>query len=99
MLKPYPCRVRGLHHQSTLLPQQHRGSGGVSFGRPGRITGSVNFPAAHLLDPTTNTFLPAEALRERFEAIGAMDRHAVLLRFLFELGPGCLPAITDWGID
>ncbi len=62
---------------NALLPQQHAGSGGASFGRPGRITGSVNLPAAHLLDATTNTFLPAEELRDRFEAIGAMDRQVI----------------------
>ena len=62
---------------NALLPQQHTGSGGVSFGRPGRIPGSVNLPAAHLLDPATNTFLPAEKLRERFAAIGAMDRQVI----------------------
>jgi thiosulfate/3-mercaptopyruvate sulfurtransferase len=62
---------------NALLPEQHAGSGGASFGRPGRITGSVNVPAAHLLDPSTNTFLPAEELRERFEAIGAMDKQVI----------------------
>jgi thiosulfate/3-mercaptopyruvate sulfurtransferase len=62
---------------NALLPQQHAGSGGNSYGRPGRIAGSVNLPAAHLLDPDTNTFLPAEELRRRFDAIGAMDREVI----------------------
>jgi thiosulfate/3-mercaptopyruvate sulfurtransferase len=31
-------------------------------GRPGRIAGSVNLPAAHLLNPETDEFLPADAL-------------------------------------
>ena len=48
---------------NALLPAQHTGSGGNSYGRPGRIAGSVNVPAAHLLDPTTNMFLPADELR------------------------------------
>jgi len=62
---------------NALLPQQHTGTGGNSYGRPGRIAGSVNLPAAHLLDPQTNTFLPADELRRRFEAIGAMDRQVI----------------------
>ena len=62
---------------NALLPQQHTGTGGNSYGRPGRIAGSVNLPAAHLLDPETNTFLPADELRRRFEAIGAMDRQVI----------------------
>src|SRR5271165_4882251 len=64
----------GMCTLNALLPQQHIGSGGNSYGRPGRIAGSVNLPAAHLLEPETNTFLPADELRRRFEAIGAMDR-------------------------
>ena len=62
---------------NALLPQQHTGGGGNSYGRPGRIAGSVNLPAAHLLDPETNTFLPAEELRKRFDAIGAMDKQVI----------------------
>lgn len=59
---------------NALAPAQHAGTGGNSYGRPGRIAGSVNLPAAHLLDPQTNAFLPADELRRRFEAVGAMDR-------------------------
>jgi thiosulfate/3-mercaptopyruvate sulfurtransferase len=62
---------------NALLPQQHTGSGGNSYGRPGRIAGSVNVPAAHLLDPGSNTFLPADELRRHFEAVGAMDRKVI----------------------
>jgi thiosulfate/3-mercaptopyruvate sulfurtransferase len=62
---------------NALLPQQHKGSGGNSYGRPGRIKGSVNLPAAHLLNPETNEFLPADELRKRFEAVGAMDRQVI----------------------
>jgi thiosulfate/3-mercaptopyruvate sulfurtransferase len=62
---------------NALLPQQHTGSGGNSYGRPGRIAGSVNLPAAHLLDPDTNTFLPADELRRRFTDVGAMDRQVI----------------------
>lgn len=62
---------------NALLPAQHAGAGGNSYGRPGRIAGTVNLPAAHLLDPETNTFLPADELRRRFDAIGAMDRQVI----------------------
>lgn len=62
---------------NALTPQQHAGSGGNSYGRPGHIAGSVNLPAAHLLDPETNTFLPADELRRRFESVGAMDRSVI----------------------
>jgi thiosulfate/3-mercaptopyruvate sulfurtransferase len=62
---------------NALQPAQHTGTGGNSYGRPGRIAGSVNLPASHLLDPETNTFLPADELRRRFEAVGAMDRQVI----------------------
>ncbi|MBN8904123.1 MAG: sulfurtransferase, partial [Rhodospirillales bacterium] len=41
------------------------------------IAGSVNLPAAHLVDPDTNTLLPPEELRRRFAAIGALDRPVI----------------------
>jgi thiosulfate/3-mercaptopyruvate sulfurtransferase len=62
---------------NALLPEQHAGTGGNTYGRPGRIKGSVNLPAAHLLDPKTNEFLPPAELRKRFEAIGAFDRRVI----------------------
>jgi thiosulfate/3-mercaptopyruvate sulfurtransferase len=62
---------------NALLPAQHTGTGGNSYGRPGRIAGSVNLPAAHLIDPATNTFLPADELRRRLRAVGALDRPVI----------------------
>jgi thiosulfate/3-mercaptopyruvate sulfurtransferase len=62
---------------NALLPAQHTGSGGNSYGRPGRIAGSVNVPAAHLLDPVTNVFLPPDELRRRMGAVGALDRPVI----------------------
>jgi thiosulfate/3-mercaptopyruvate sulfurtransferase len=62
---------------NALLQQQHTGTGGNSYGRPGRIAGSVNLPAAHLLNPETNEFLPADELRKRFTAVGAMDKQVI----------------------
>lgn len=62
---------------NALTPPQHAGSGGNSYGRPGHIAGSVNLPAAHLLDPGDNTFLPASALRARFAEAGALDKRVI----------------------
>jgi thiosulfate/3-mercaptopyruvate sulfurtransferase len=62
---------------NALLPEQHAGTGGNSYGRLGHIKGSVNLPAAHLLDPATNEFLPAAELRRRFEAVGAFGKQAI----------------------
>ena len=39
--------------------------------RPGHIPGSLNLPFTDLLDPQSKTFLPAEAIAERFRAAGA----------------------------
>ena len=38
--------------------------------RPGHIPGSLNVPFTDLLDPQSKTFLPAEAIAERFRAAG-----------------------------
>jgi thiosulfate/3-mercaptopyruvate sulfurtransferase len=62
---------------NALLPAQHIGSGGNSYGRPGRIAGSVNMPAAHLVDPATNTFLSPDELRARLGSVGALDRPVI----------------------
>ena len=63
---------------NALAEAQHKASGGNTYGRPGRIAGSVNVPAAHLLDPATNTFLPADELRRKFDQVGAMDRAVIV---------------------
>jgi thiosulfate/3-mercaptopyruvate sulfurtransferase len=62
---------------NALLPEQHKGTGGNSYGRPGRIKGSVNLPAAHLIDPRTNEFLPPDELRRRFDGLGAFDKRVI----------------------
>jgi thiosulfate/3-mercaptopyruvate sulfurtransferase len=63
---------------NALLAEQHAGTGGVHFGRPGHIAGSANLPASHLFDPATNTMRPAEVLRAKFAALGALDREVLL---------------------
>lgn len=62
---------------NALLPEQHAGTGGTNYGRPGRIKGSVNLPAAHLIDRDSNAFLPADELRRRFAAVGALDKQVI----------------------
>ncbi len=62
---------------NALAAEQHSGAGGNSYGRPGRIKGSVNLPAAHLIDPATNEFLPPAELRRRFGAVGAFDKEVI----------------------
>ena len=62
---------------NALSPEQHAGTGGNTYGRPGHITGSVNLPAAHLLDPNTNEFLPPDELRERFATVGASAKGVI----------------------
>jgi thiosulfate/3-mercaptopyruvate sulfurtransferase len=62
---------------NALAPEQHAGTGGNTYGRPGRIRGSVNLPAAHLIDPATGAFLPAAELRRRFEGVGAFGREVI----------------------
>jgi thiosulfate/3-mercaptopyruvate sulfurtransferase len=62
---------------NALTAEQHAGAGGNRYGRPGHIKGSVNLPAAHLLDPATNEFLPATELRRRFEGMGAFDKEVI----------------------
>jgi thiosulfate/3-mercaptopyruvate sulfurtransferase len=67
----------GICTLNALAPAQHSGSGGNSYGRAGHIAGSVNVPAAHLLDPATNAFLPAAELRRRLGAVDALERPVI----------------------
>jgi thiosulfate/3-mercaptopyruvate sulfurtransferase len=62
---------------NALTAEQHAGSGGNAYGRPGRIAGSVNVPAGQLIDPATQAFLPAEVLRRRLGAVGALDQPVI----------------------
>jgi thiosulfate/3-mercaptopyruvate sulfurtransferase len=62
---------------NALQANQHAGTGGNTYGRPGRIKSSVNVPTVGLLDPATNTFLPAEQLHAKFDAVGAFDKRVI----------------------
>ena len=63
---------------NALTGEQHRGSGGVAYGRPGRIAGSANVPARELVDPDTHAYLPRSVLREKFAAAGALEAGRVI---------------------
>jgi thiosulfate/3-mercaptopyruvate sulfurtransferase len=63
---------------NALAAVQHAGTGGNTYGRPGRIARSVNVPAASLLDPESGAFLPPAALRAKFDAVGAFDKKRVI---------------------
>ena len=62
---------------NALQAPQHAGTGGNTYGRPGRIAGSVNVPTVGLIDPVTNTFLPAAQLRAQFDAVHAFDKKVI----------------------
>jgi thiosulfate/3-mercaptopyruvate sulfurtransferase len=63
---------------NALTDEQHRGTGGVHYGRPGRIAGTGNVPARDLVDPHTHAYLPLEQLRAKFAAAGALDARRVV---------------------
>jgi thiosulfate/3-mercaptopyruvate sulfurtransferase len=63
---------------NALSEEQHRGTGGVAYGRSGRITGSGNVPARELVGPATHAYLPPDVLRRRFAASGALDAGRVI---------------------
>jgi thiosulfate/3-mercaptopyruvate sulfurtransferase len=62
---------------NALSEEQHRG-GGAHYGRSGRIRQSVNVAARDLVDPATHAYLPADALRQKFEAVGALGAGRVI---------------------
>jgi thiosulfate/3-mercaptopyruvate sulfurtransferase len=62
---------------NALQAPQHAGTGGNTYGRPGRIKGSVNVPTVGLVDPATNTFLPPDKLRAQFGKVHAFDKKVI----------------------
>ena len=63
---------------NALSHDQHKGSGGVVYGRPGRIAGSSCVPAASLFGPD-KTLKPIAELRAAFEGVGAAPDKRVLV--------------------
>ena len=63
---------------NALAPEFHLGAGESRYGRPGRIPGSVNVPAACLLDPSNGAFVPLDEARRLHENAGITpDRQVV----------------------
>jgi len=63
---------------NALGPQFHQGLEPSRYGRPGRVPGSVNVPAATLVDPATKKFVsPADALARFNEAGIDRDRRVI----------------------
>ena len=63
---------------NALTDEQHRGTGGVTYARPGRIAGSTNVPARELVDPETHAYFSLDVLRAKFAAAGALDARRVV---------------------
>ncbi len=63
---------------NALSHDQHKGTGGVTYGRPGRITGSCCVPAASLFGPD-KTLKPINELRAAFDGVGAAPDKRVLV--------------------
>jgi len=59
-------------------PEQFAGTGGNTYGRPGRIAKSLNVPVAALLHPESGTFLPISDLRAKFVSVGALCKPHVI---------------------
>lgn len=63
---------------NALSLDQHRGTGGVVYGRPGRIAGSSCVPAASLFGPD-KALKPIADLRAAFEDVGADPNKRILV--------------------
>jgi thiosulfate/3-mercaptopyruvate sulfurtransferase len=63
---------------NALGPQFHRGLEPSRYGRPGRVPGSVNVPAATLVDPATKRFTPLADARAAFAAQGVTGDRRVI---------------------
>jgi thiosulfate/3-mercaptopyruvate sulfurtransferase len=63
---------------NALAPDLHSGAND-RYGRPGRIPGSVNVPAADMQDKTTLALLPPEQVASIFERVGADKSKRILI--------------------
>jgi thiosulfate/3-mercaptopyruvate sulfurtransferase len=63
---------------NALGPQFYKGLEPSRYGRPGRIPGSVNVPAATLIDPETKAFVSLQDAKAKFAAQGiSADKRVV----------------------
>ena len=100
---------------NALAPAFHLGEGPSRYGRPGRIPGSFNVPAATLLDSENGAFVPLDEARRLHEEAGITpDRQVVAycgggisatvgLFLLHQLGYGDLTlydgSMGEWAYD
>lgn len=70
--------VAGALTLNALSHDQHKGSGGVTYGRAGRIAGSSCVPAASLFGPD-KALKPIADLRAAFDGVGAAPDKRVLV--------------------
>jgi thiosulfate/3-mercaptopyruvate sulfurtransferase len=69
---------RGVVLVNALGPQFHRGLEPSRYGRPGRIPGSVNVPAAALVSPATKDFVAPSDAEARFAAQGVTKEKQII---------------------
>jgi thiosulfate/3-mercaptopyruvate sulfurtransferase len=63
---------------NALGAQFHQGLEPSRYGRPGRVPGSVNVPAASLIDPQKKTFTSVADAEAKFAAAGvSKDKHVI----------------------
>ena len=63
---------------NALAPAFHLGEGPSRYGRTGRIPGSLNVPAATLLDPENGAFVPLDEARRLHEEAGITPDRQVI---------------------
>jgi thiosulfate/3-mercaptopyruvate sulfurtransferase len=63
---------------NALSPQFHQGLAPSRYGRPGRIPGSVNVPAAALVDDAAKNFVTLDAAAAKFRAQGVTPDKRVI---------------------
>jgi thiosulfate/3-mercaptopyruvate sulfurtransferase len=63
---------------NALGPQFHKGLEPSRYGRPGRVPGSVNVPAASLVDATDKGFTTLADAKAKFEAQGVSPEKQVI---------------------
>lgn len=59
---------------NALPAPAFRGETPSAYGRAGHIAGSVSLPGISLIDPATNRFVDADAIKAAFQAVGANNR-------------------------
>jgi thiosulfate/3-mercaptopyruvate sulfurtransferase len=64
---------------NALGPQFHQGLEPSRYGRPGRVPGSVNVPAASLIDPQSKTFTSLDDAAVKFADAGVTKDREVIV--------------------